>query len=136
MINKLILIGNAGKDAEFKQLESGASVAKFSVATNESYKDKSGEWQTITEWHDVICWRAQAERAASQIKKGVSVYVEGKMTYRSWEDQNGTKRRNAEVVVNYFRVLTKRESSEAGVPEPQETNHIANGGQEDDDLPF
>lgn len=132
MINRFIIIGNTGKEAEFKVLDSGTSVAKFSVATSESYKDKAGEWQNVTEWHDVICWRQLADKAQAQIKKGLSVYVEGKMTYRKWEDQNGNKRVNAEVVASYFRVLTKQERNEA---QPQ-NDHSANGGQEDDDLPF
>ena len=70
MVNKVILIGNLGKDPEIRRLESGVPVGKFSVATNESYRDKSGEWQTSTEWHDVVVWRQLAERAESTLQKG------------------------------------------------------------------
>lgn len=114
MVNRVILIGNLGKDPEVRRLENGAVVAKFSVATNESYKDKSGEWQTLTEWHDIVAWRSLAERAESQLKKGTPVYVEGKLTHRSWEDQDGNKRRTTEVVANYFRSLASRRDGESG----------------------
>ena len=69
MINKVILIGNLGRDPEVRRLESGAAVAKFSVATSESYKDKNDEWQKTTEWHDVVCWRNLAERVERDLKK-------------------------------------------------------------------
>lgn len=111
MVNKVILIGNLGRDPEVRRLENGAVVAKFSVATNENYRDKSGEWQTLTEWHEVIVWRALAERAESQLKKGMQVYIEGKLTHRSWQDQDGNNRKTTEVVANTFRLLGKRESS-------------------------
>lgn len=109
MVNRVILIGNLGKDPEVRRLENGAVVAKFSVATNENYKDKAGEWQTQTEWHDVVVWRSLAERAEQQLKKGVQVYLEGKLTHRSWQDQEGNNRRTTEVVANYFRMLSRRE---------------------------
>ncbi|MCB0628637.1 MAG: single-stranded DNA-binding protein [Saprospiraceae bacterium] len=114
MVNRVILIGNLGKDPEVRRLENGAVVAKFSVATNENYRDKSGEWQTLTEWHDVVVWRSLAERAETQLKKGMLVYVDGKLTHRSWEDQDGNKRRTTEVVGNYFRALGTRSGSEGG----------------------
>ena len=114
MVNRVILIGNLGKDPEVRRLENGAVVAKFSIATNESYKDKSGEWQTLTEWHDVVAWRSLAERAETQLKKGFPVYVEGKLTHRSWEDQDGNKRRTTEVVANYFRSLASKRDGEGG----------------------
>lgn len=114
MVNKVILIGNLGKDPEVRRLENGAVVAKFSVATNENYKDKMGEWQTQTEWHDVVVWRHLAERAEQNLKKGSQIYVEGKLTHRSWEDKDGIKRYTTEVVANYFRNLTRREESNMG----------------------
>jgi len=105
MVNRVILIGNLGKDPEVRRLENGAVVAKFSVATNENYRDKSGEWQQQTEWHDIVAWRALAERAESSLKKGSMVYLEGKLTHRSWQDQDGNNRRTTEVVANYFRLI-------------------------------
>ena len=77
MVNKVTMIGNLGRDPEIRHLESGAMVAKFSIATNENYKDKSGNWQSQTEWHDVVVWRSLAERAEQSLKKGAMVYLEG-----------------------------------------------------------
>jgi single-strand DNA-binding protein len=114
MVNRVILIGNLGKDPEVRRLENGAVVAKFSIATNENYKDRSGEWQTLTEWHDIVAWRSLAERAESGLKKGDAIYVEGKLTHRSWQDQDGNNRRTTEVVANYFRVISKREGTGGG----------------------
>jgi len=114
MVNRVILIGNLGKDPEVRRLENGAVVAKFSIATNENYKDRSGEWQTLTEWHDIVVWRTLAERAESSLSKGDAVYVEGKLTHRSWQDQDGNNRRTTEVVANYFRVINKRDGSNSG----------------------
>jgi len=115
MINKVILIGNLGKDPEVRHLESGVSVARFSVATNESYQDKNKEWQTVTEWHDVVVWRGLAERAERQLHKGSLVFVEGKLTHRKWQDKEGNDRYTTEVVANTFRSLEKRESTQQSV---------------------
>lgn len=112
MINKVILIGNLGRDPEVRHLESGVSVAKFSVATNESYQDKNKEWQTVTEWHNVVVWRALAERAERQLSKGSLVYIEGKLTHRKWQDKEGVDRYTTEIVANTFRSLEKRESTQ------------------------
>lgn len=114
MINRVILVGNLGADPEIRTLENGAMVAKIRLATNENYRDKSGEWQTITEWHDVIMWRNLAERAQSSLKKGAQIYVEGKLTHRLWDDQNGNKRKTTEVVANYFRSIGRREDRDSG----------------------
>lgn len=118
MLNKVTLIGNLGKDPEVRHLEGGSVVAKFSVATNESYKDKSGEWQTRTEWHNVVAWRMLAERAERDFKKGKLVYVEGKLTNRKWQDKEGNDRYTTEVVANVLKLLEKRESSN---PNPMNT---------------
>lgn len=106
-----MLIGNLGRDPEVRHLENGAAVAKFSIATNERYKDKAGEYQTITEWHDIIMWRTLAELAERLLTKGKLVYIEGKLTTRKWQDQNGQERRTTEVVANNFQILEKREGS-------------------------
>lgn len=151
MINKVILIGNLGRDPEVRHLESGTTVAKFSVATNESYKDKSGEWQTLTEWHNVVAWRGLAQRVERDLKKGNMVFVEGKLTTRKWQDQNGNDRYTTEVVANNLRSLERRESQAAistGMPgaqdefpvakkaEPTPQNGNAPAAELDDDLPF
>ena len=111
MVNKVFLIGNLGRDPEIRRLESGTAVGKFSIATNESYKDKNGEWQTQTEWHDIVVWRHLAERAERDFKKGKLVYIEGKLTHRKWQDKDGNDRYTTEVVANNARLLEKREGS-------------------------
>lgn len=135
MLNKVMLIGNLGGDPEVRHLESGAAVAKFSIATNERYKDKAGEYQTITEWHDIIMWRGLAELAERLLTKGRMIYVEGKLTTRKWQDQQGQTRRTTEVVANTFQLLDKREGAGQGVSsfpsamnEPVNTKPLSSGG--------
>lgn len=111
MINKVTLVGRLGADPEVRTLESGAMVAKFGLATSEKYRDKSGEWQEQTEWHDVVVWRQLAERAQEYLRKGSLVYVEGKLTHRKWQDKDGNPRKTTEVVGNYFRMLNSRNSN-------------------------
>lgn len=112
MINRVILIGNLGKDPEIKHLENGSAVARFSLATREAYRDKDGNWQEITEWHDIVVWRQLAERAVSSLKKGDTIYVEGKLTSRTWQDQNGVNHRTTDVVANYFRKISGKRDDE------------------------
>ena len=114
MINKVILVGNLGQDPEVRRLESGAVVAKFSVATNETYKDKNGELQKVTEWHNVVVWRGLAEIAEKYFKKGRQVYVEGKLTTRKWQDANGNDRYTTEVVGNTVKMLGARDGASVG----------------------
>lgn len=113
-VNKVILIGNLGKDPEIRYVNDNNPVANFSVATSESYKDKDGEWQEITEWHNVVAWRALAERAEKYLKKGKQVYVEGKIRTRSWDDKDGNKRYTTEIVADTLQILGRREEGEGG----------------------
>jgi single-strand DNA-binding protein len=148
MINKVILVGNLGSDPEVRHLETSV-VAKLSVATNENYRDKSGEWQKITEWHNVVAWRGLAENIEKNYKKGMQVYVEGKLTTRKWQDKDGNDRYSTEVVANTMRILGSRDQNEslraASTPattteapkkpaEEHTDNFSDNAG--DDDLPF
>jgi single-strand DNA-binding protein len=114
MINKVTLIGNLGKDPEVRHLESGSVVAKFSVATNENYRDKNGEWQTITEWHNIVVWRQLAERAERSLKKGMLVYIEGKLSTRKWQDKDGNDRYTTDIIANVLRSLERREAGDGG----------------------
>ena len=114
MINKVILVGNLGADPEIRTLENGTKVARVSVATNENYQDKNGEWQKITEWHNVTAWRRLAESAEKYMKKGQMVYVEGKLSTRKWQDQNGNDRYSTDVVARILRSLERRESTGVG----------------------
>ena len=136
MVNKVILIGNLGKDPEVRRLESGAVVAKFSIATSESYRDKDGNWQEQTEWHDIVVWRALAERAEQSLKKGMTIYLEGKLTLRTWQDQEGKNRKTTEVVADYFRILDRKQGGhQTGTAQPAEPSYESDGAQEND-LPF
>jgi single-strand DNA-binding protein len=116
MINRVTIVGNLGKDPEVRHLESGASVARFSVATNESYKDKQGEWQTQTEWHIVVVWRGLAEKAERELKKGGLVYVEGKLRTRTYQDSNGVEKSITEIDGQYLRSLERRERNDSSFP--------------------
>jgi single-strand DNA-binding protein len=113
MINKVTLIGNLGNDPEVRHLESGAMVARLSVATNENYKDKDGNWQKLTEWHNVVVWRDLADRAEKQLKKGMMVYVEGKISYRKYAGPDGSDRYATDIVANNLRILEKPAGSGA-----------------------
>ena len=108
-VNKVILIGNLGADPELKYTPSGVPVVNFSLATSESWTDKSGERQERTEWHRIVLWRKLAEIAGQYLRKGSKLYVEGKLQTRSWDDQSGQKRYTTEVVVNDMQMLDGRD---------------------------
>lgn len=136
MVNKVTLIGNLGKDPEVRRLGNGNTVAKFSLATNENYKDKSGEWQTQTEWHDIVAWASLAEKAENNLAKGTQIYLEGKLTHRSWQDKDGNNRRTTEVVASYFRAIKKDQvAGTTFEPTPAEASE-APAVEGDGDLPF
>ena len=90
-LNKVLLIGKVGKDPEVRHLENGSMVARFSLATTEKFKDKNGEFQEQTEWHNVVCWRSLAERVEKYVKKGSQLFIEGKIRTGSWEDKTRKK---------------------------------------------
>jgi len=149
MYNKIILIGNLGRDPEIRRLESGAVVANFSLATNENYRDKTGNWQTITEWHNIVAWRNLAERVERDLKTGSLVFVEGKLTTRKWQDKEGNDRYTTEVIAAVIRPLDKREGSaplsegmkQSSVMSPNTNTGISESSTSqtdnmDDDLPF
>jgi single-strand DNA-binding protein len=108
-VNKVTLLGNLGKDPEVKFTPQGTAVAKLTLATNERYKDKEGQWQDRTEWHNVVLWQRLAEIAGEYLKKGSKVYIEGRLQTRSWEDkQTNQKRYMTEVVANDLVLLGGR----------------------------
>jgi single-strand DNA-binding protein len=112
-VNKVIIIGNLGRDPEIKYTQSNIPVANFSVATTESWKDKqSGEWQEKTEWHRVVAWRYLAEKAEKSLAKGKQVYVEGKLETRKWTGQDGNDRYTTEIVAREIVVLGRKDDSE------------------------
>jgi single-strand DNA-binding protein len=114
-VNKVILLGNVGKDPEVKFLPSGAAVANFSIATSDRYKDKAGEWQERTEWHNVAAFARTAEIVRDYVKKGSKLYVEGRLTTRSWDDKDtGKKVYRTEIMVNDLVLLSGRGEGEGG----------------------
>ena len=108
-VNKVILIGNLGKDPEVKYTPQGTPVAKITIATNERFKDKDGQWADRTEWHNVVLWQRLAEIAGEYLKKGGKVYIEGRLQTRSWDDkQTGQKRYATEIVAHDLVLLGGR----------------------------
>jgi len=107
-VNKVILVGRLGRDPETRYTGGGQAVANFSVATDESYKDKNGERQKRTEWHKIVVWGKQAEIAQQYLKKGSLVFIEGRIQSREWQDKEGQKRTSFEIVANNFRMLGGR----------------------------
>ncbi len=155
MINHVTLIGNLGKDPEVRRLENGAAVAKFSLATNESYKDREGNQVKQTEWHNIVCWRGLAEVAEKYLKKGSLIYLEGKLTYREYTDKDNQKKYFTEIVANTFKMLDRKgdgggggyfpgsENEPTSHPSPKSdepaapvANDDSNGESPADDLPF
>lgn len=110
-INKVILVGNSGKETEFKTLQDGTPVAKLTVATTETYRLKNGETQSRTDWHTIIVWRGLATFAQQYIKKGALLYLEGKLRNRQYEDKDGQKKYITEVVADQVVLLDKKEKT-------------------------
>ena len=109
MINKVILVGNLGRDPEVRSTTSGMPVANFSIATNRRWKDRDGNRQEQTEWHQVVCFGRQAEIAGQYLQRGRQIYVEGRLQTRSWDDQqSGEKRYRTEIVCENFQMLGQR----------------------------
>jgi single-strand DNA-binding protein len=136
-INRVQLLGNLGRDPEIKFTPAGACFATLSVATNERYKDKSGEWKTATEWHRVILWQRLAELAGEFLQKGSGVLLDGKLQTRSWET-NGIAQYSTEILVRELRMLyglkqAKPAAASAADPEPAAD---PSGEKPDDDIPF
>jgi single-strand DNA-binding protein len=111
-INKVILIGRLGKDPEVKYTPSGAPVAKFTLATDEVFKDRSGEQQRRTEWHNIVAWNRLAEICGQYLTKGKQIYVEGSIRSRQWEDQSGNKRTAYEIVARDMKMLGSKADSD------------------------
>ena len=145
-VNKVILIGNLGKDPEVKYTASGMAVANFTLATNDRYKDKEGNWQDKVEWHSLVAFQRTAEIVGEYLKKGRSCYVEGKLQTRSWDDRDsGQKRYRTEIVVNNLVLLgggngTHSEHDRRGGDDDNQGGYGGGyeGGSEvtDEDIPF
>jgi single-strand DNA-binding protein len=112
-VNRVILVGRLGRDPETRFTGSGQAVANFSVATDETFKDRNGERQKRTEWHKIVVWGKQAEIAQQYLKKGALVYIEGRIQSREWQDKEGQKRTSFEIVASNFRMLGGRSEGAA-----------------------
>ncbi len=153
-VNKVILVGNVGRDPETRYLEGGTAVCSFPLATSETYRNRDGERITNTEWHNIVLWRGLAEIAEKYVKKGSQLYIEGRIRTRSWDDRDGNKRYTTEVVGDNMQMLGKR-SDETGAQEEAGTatatqtpsqarepdagrdfSDVGPGPDESDDLPF
>ena len=144
-VNKVILIGRLGKDPEVKYTPSGAPVAKFTLATDEVFKDRAGEQQRRTEWHTIVAWNKLAEICGQYLTKGKQVYVEGSIRSRQWEDQSGNKRTAYDIVAREMKMLGSKSDSDRTVSAREPAGHAeAEGAPEapvaseisDDDIPF
>ena len=111
-VNKVILIGNLGKDPEVRHLEGGVAVARFPLATSETFKDKSGQKQEKTEWHNIVLWRGLAEVAEKYLRKGQSVFIEGKIRTSQYQDKDGNQRYSTEIVADNMTMLTRGEGGQ------------------------
>ncbi|MBN1131620.1 MAG: single-stranded DNA-binding protein [Bacteroidales bacterium] len=156
-VNKVILIGNVGKDPETRYLDEGVAVSKFPLATSEVYRNKEGEKVTTTEWHNVVLWRGLAQVAEKYVKKGTQLYIEGRIRTRSYDDRDGNKKYFTEIVGDIMQMLGKKQDDDTseqpsaqnnrGYSSPQkpaETDGDKTDGENDflspenesDDLPF
>ena len=140
-VNKVILIGNLGKDPEVRTTPQGTSLARFSIATTTTWKDASGAKQERTEWHDIVAWERLAQICGEYLHKGKMVYVEGSLQTRSWEDQDGKKRYKTEVKANNVIMLSPRDPARAGAAPaagaaPKEVSEVAEAPTYEDDVPF
>ncbi|MBF8296433.1 MAG: ssDNA-binding protein [Bacteroidetes bacterium] len=136
-VNKVILIGNLGKDPELRYTSGGVAVASFSVATNESWKDPQGNAQERTQWHNIVAWKKLAEICGEYLKKGSKLYLEGRLQYRNYDDKNGVKRYVTEIVMDEMVMLDGRAAgTAASTPDVGGAPAQDEPGGKIDDLPF
>jgi single-strand DNA-binding protein len=136
-VNKVILVGNVGKDPEVRYIKDNTPVCNFSLATSEVYKNKEGQRVTTTEWHNIVLWRGLAEVAEKYVKKGSQVYIEGRLRTRSWDDKDNNKRYTTEIVADVMQLLGRRPEEGAHPAQDAEPAHDDHPQPEvDDGLPF
>lgn len=135
-VNKVILIGNLGKDPELRYLPTGEPVAKFSLATGARWKDKNGQLQERTDWHNVVAFRKQAEICNEYLRKGSPIYVEGRIQTRSYDDRDGNKRWITEIIAQSVVMLGRKGEPEEETPEAMAEPLVEENKTEDEDIPF
>ena len=133
-VNRVILIGNLGKDPEVQHLEGNIAVAKFPLATTETHKDKNGNLVSQTEWHTIVLWRGLAELALKYLHKGSLVYIEGRLRTRNWEDKDKNKRSITEIVGDNLVMLDKRKENEVDLPKEDDNSNFGMGMINDSDI--
>jgi len=144
-VNKVIIVGNVGRDPELRYTQSGQPVASFSIATNERFKDRDGNWKDRTEWHRIVAWARLAEICGEYQRKGSQVYVEGRIQTRDWEDKEGNKRQTTEIIALSMQMLGRR--GEGGPSVSHDDSQARGGGDDfnqssgggggaDDEIPF
>jgi len=142
MVNKVILVGNLGRDPEMRSTQGGQPIASFSVATSRRFKDKDGNRQDTTEWHNIVCFGRQAEIAGQYLTKGKKVFIEGRIQTRSWDDkESGKKQYKTEIICENFQMLDAKGDGGGGggYSAPSQASHDSGGGgseMADDDIPF
>ena len=144
-LNKVMLIGNLGKDPEVRYTAGGTAVASFSIATTEKFKGKSGDWEEKTEWHNITLWARLAEIAGEYLSKGKTVYIEGRLQTRKWQDKEGKDRYTTEIVGEKMQMLSGKGEGGGGqrqAAKPAQQEYGQGGGYEepvfnpDDEIPF
>lgn len=141
-VNKVILVGNLGRDPEVRYMPNGEAVANVAIATSETWKDQQGQQQERTEWHNVVFYRKLAEIVGQYLKKGAQIYIEGKLRTRKYQDKNGQDRYSTEVIADEMQMLGGRPVGEAPAPREQPAAAPPQGQQSggvpdfDDDIPF
>lgn len=138
-VNKAILIGNLGKDPEIRYMPNGDQVTKISIATTENWKDKNGEKHEKTEWHRVTFYRKLAEIAGEYLKKGQSVYIEGRLETRKWTDKDGIERYTTEIIASDMKMLSNKQnanSNESDLTQQRSDNTDTGFDDMNDDIPF
>ena len=137
-VNKVILVGRLGRDPEMKFTQGGVSYAKFSIATDETWKDQGGERQQRTEWHNIVAWRKLADICGQYLTKGKLIYIEGRLQTRGWEDKDGNKRSTTEVQADNMVMLSGGDSSSSRSPsfKPKKYEEKTKKEEKKDDMPF
>ena len=138
-VNKVILVGNLGRDPELRYTQGGSAVTNFTLATNEKWRDKEGNNQERTEWHRIVVWGRSAENCAQYLQKGSSVFVDGRLQTREWEDKDGNKRSTTEINAMSVQFLSSRGGGrppESGGPGAGSGRGDDNNGPAGDDIPF
>ena len=136
-VNKVILIGRLGKDPETRYMTNGEAVTNFSIATSETWKDKSGDKQEKTEWHNITAYRKLAEIIAQYVKKGSLIYIEGKLQTRKWQDKEGKDRYTTEIIADQMQMLGgKTEQQDKPEPAAKQPSPVPNDNFDDDLIPF